>query len=208
MCCHDLQSQILIYAMDWPQIEELAIDNCGTADEIVEKLPPRLRSLPQLESADTSLIEAMPDNTLTNLTWIGRHKAGDLESILQRPGATLQGLEFKCNELSCPSMHNSFDVSILPQLAPKLKHVSINIPCNSTWPLEALQVLALLPQLRSLEIYSQLQSECQQQKPEEQSREMWDYMKEHGEDYYTDSKRLQKPILDEDTAEELHLQLK
>jgi hypothetical protein len=194
--------------MDWSRIEELAINNCRNSEKIAENLPAHLRSLAKLESTDISFIEALPTNTLMDLTWVGRHKVGDLESILERHGTSLQRLEFRCNELSCPSMRNKFNISSLPKLAQNITHISINIPRNGTWPLRDLKTLAALPQLRSLKIYSQLQSECQRQKPEGYSRAMWDYMKENGEEHCTGPERLHQPILDEATAEELWLHIK
>lgn len=192
-----------LQAMDWSQIEELAMDDCRNSQEIAEKLPPRLTSLRRLESADVDFIEALSNNTLSDLISVGRHEAGDLEHVLERQGASLQRLEFRCDELSCPSMRNAFKISILPQLAPNLIHVSINIPRNGSWPLDHFRALAALPKLRSLEVYSQLQSECQRQKPEDYTRQMLDYLQEHGRDYCTGQERLQQPNLDEDTAEEL-----
>ncbi|KAF3040567.1 hypothetical protein E8E11_000571 [Didymella keratinophila] len=189
-----------IQAMDWSQIEELAINDCRNAEAIAEKLPPRLTSLRKIESTDVNFIAALPNNTLSDLTWFGRHKAGDLGSILEHQGASLQRLEFRCNELSCPSMRNSFNMSILPQLAPNLVHISVNIPRNGTWPLEDLRALAALPKLRSLEIYSQLQSGCQRQRPEDYTRQMVEYLQKHGEDYCTGQDRLQQPTLNEDNA--------
>jgi hypothetical protein len=56
-------------------------------------------------------------------------------------------------------------VSIIPEMAVNLRYVVIDIPRNGTWPFEAFQILSSLPKLRSLEIYSNLQSECQRKEP-------------------------------------------
>lgn len=190
-------------AMDWSHIEELALNDCRNPKEIAVKLPSRLASLRKIETQDISFVAALSNNTLSDLTWVARHKPGDLENILERQGASLQRLEFRCDELSCPSMRNTFNMSILPRLAPNLLHVSVNIPRNGTWPLEDFEALAVLPKLRSLEIYTQLQSECQRQRPEEYTRQMEEYRQEHGEEYCTGLERLQQPIINENTAEHL-----
>jgi hypothetical protein len=194
-------------AMDWSEIEELSFERCRNSDEIAEKLPSRLHSLHKLESTDISFVEGLPNNTLTNLTWVGRHKDSDLNSILARQGATLQSLELRCHEMYCPYMRNKLNVSILPQLAPKLQRLSMNIPRNGTWPVQDLQILASLPRIRSLEIYSQLQSHCQKQRPH-YSIHMADYMDKHGEDYCTGKERLQEPLLDESSTEALFAHMK
>lgn len=190
-------------AMDWSGIEELAISDSHSNGEVLEKLPPLLSSLRKLDSTDLPFIEALPNNTLTHLTWLGPSKPNDLPRILSRQGATLQNLEFRCEEMNCKPFQSSFNISILPEQAPNLTHLALNIPRNGTWPLSALQTLASLPQLRSLAIYSNLESECQAQKPEQYSREFWTYLAEHGQEHCSGEDRFQKPLLDENSAEEL-----
>jgi hypothetical protein len=145
--------------MGWSQIEGHAVNDCRNSEDIAEELSPCVTSLQKLESTDVASSAALSDNTLADLTWVGRHKADDLKDILEHQGASFQRLECRCDELSCPSMRNSFNMLILPQLAPNLVHVSVNIPRNGTWPLEDFTALTELPELRSLEVYSQLRSE-------------------------------------------------
>ncbi|KAJ4345361.1 uncharacterized protein N0V89_011491 [Didymosphaeria variabile] len=188
-------------AMDWSGIEELAIKRQRHEDDIVEKLPPRLTSLRRLWSTDMSFIEALPNNTLTHLTWIGPSRHGDFANVLERQGSTLEKLEFRCDEKICPSFCNHFNMSHIQEMAQNLEHLTIDIPRNGTWPLEFFQAIASLSKLRSLEIYLELQSDCRRGKPEDHA--MWKYQEEHGKNYCTGGDQFQKPLLNENEAENL-----
>ena len=190
-------------AMNWSEIDELAIDGCEHTNEVIAKIPPYLHSLRRLESTNIPFIEALPNNTITHLTWVGPHKHGDLANILDRQGATLQELEFRCNEMGCPLMRNKFNLSIIPDMAPNLMHLSVNIPRNGSWPLDSFHTIASLPQLRSLEIYSNLQSDCQRQKPEPYTKTGLEYLKEYGMNYCRGEDQFQEPLLNENSAEDL-----
>ncbi|KAH6633708.1 hypothetical protein C7974DRAFT_393323 [Boeremia exigua] len=195
-------------AMNWSAIEELSIDGCRRADEAVEKLPSLLHSLRKLHSTNVSFIEALPNTTLEHLTWIGPHRHSDLATVLERQGEELQGLEFRCDEMGCPMMRNKFNISILPKTAPNLRHLSINLPRNGSWPLDSLETIASLPHLRTLEIYSNLQSDCQRRKPDLYSRAGHEWTAKHGSTYCTGEDQFQKPLLSENSAEEMHSFLK
>jgi hypothetical protein len=189
-------------AMDWSRIEDLGI-GIDVGDDVLEKLPPLLKSLRKLQSTDMSFIRRLPTNTLTQLSWFGPSEDGDLAKILERQGYSLQHLEFRCNELDCLSFRTNFNISILPEKAPNLVHLAINIPRNGTWPLESLQTIARLPKLRSLEIFSNLQSQCQQAMPEIDDSEYRGYLKRHGVDHCIGEDRYQVPLLNGDSAESL-----
>jgi hypothetical protein len=191
-----------INAMDWSKIEELGIGNT-VLDDVLEKLPPLLKSLRKLQSTDISFIQRLPANTLTQLSWFGPSEDGDLAKILERQGFSLRHLEFGCNEMDCLPFRTNFNISILPEKAPNLVHLAINIPRNNTWPVDALQTIARLPKLRSLEIFSNLQSHCQQEKPEEEHVEFRDYRKRHGSNHCIGEDRYQVPLLDGNSAEGL-----
>lgn len=195
-------------AMDWSTIEELAIDGCKSPKIVAEKLPTLLSSLRKLKSTNRPFIEALPNNTLESLTWIGPHRVGSIQKILERHGRTLQELEFRCDEMECFSMSNKFNMSVFTHMASNLTRLSINIPRNGSWPLESLRFIALLPKLRSLEIYSNLQSECQRQKPSIGSRAAMQHMTEYGASHCTGEDRFQKPLLSEHSAEEIFRFLK
>jgi hypothetical protein len=195
-------------AMDWSKIEDFAIDADSVSEEVLEKLPPLLKSLRKLETTDLSLVKALRTNTLTHLTWIGPSEDGDLAKILDRQGFSLRHLEFRCDERSCLPFRTNFNITTLHEKAPNLVHLSINVPRNGTWPLESLQSLVLLPKLRYLEIYSNIQSPCQQQKPSKYASEFWDYLRKHGEDHCVGKDRYQIPLLDSDRAEDLFRSLK
>jgi|SRR5690242_10342467 len=189
-------------AMNWSAIEELAISDCS--DELIEKLPSHLHSLRKLESTNISFVEALPNNTLERLTWIGPHKHGNLDSILQRQGGRLRELEIRDDELDWSYMRSKFNVSIIPDMAPNLTHLSINILRNGSWSPEPFRAVSQLSHLESLNIYSNLQSQCQRQKPEEYTRDWLKWRAEHGESYCVDEDRFQKPLLNESSAEELY----
>ncbi|KAJ4993598.1 hypothetical protein SVAN01_00652 [Stagonosporopsis vannaccii] len=189
-------------AMNWSAIEELAIADCS--DEFVEKVPSHLRSLRWLASTNISFVEALPNNTLESLTWVGPHKRGDFDSILERQGAKLQELEFRDDEMGYSFMRRKFNMSIIPETAKYLKHLSVNIPRNGSWPLESFRAIAQLSQLQSLVIYSNLQSECQRQMPDKYTREWSKWRMDHGDSYCIKEDRYQKPLLDEGNAEELY----
>jgi hypothetical protein len=191
-----------INAMDWSKIEELGIGNT-VGDDVLEKLPPLLKSLRKLQSTDVSFIQRLPTNTLTQLSWFGPSEDGDLAKILERQGFSLRHLEFRCNEMDCLPFRTNFNISILPEKAPNLVHLAINIPRNNTWPVDALQTIARLPKLRSLEIFSNLQSHCQQEKPEEEHIEFQDYLKRHDSNHCIGEDRYQVPLLSGNSAKGL-----
>jgi hypothetical protein len=191
-----------INAMDWSKIEELGIGN-AVGDDVLEKLPPLLKSLRKLQSTDISFIQRLPTNTLTQLSWFGPSEDGDLTKILERQGFSLRHLEFRCNEMDCLPFRTNFNISILPEKAPNLVHLAINIPRNDTWPLESLQTIARLPKLRSLEIFSNLQSQCQQEKPGDGNPEFRNYLKRHSYDHCIGEDRYQVPLLNGESAESL-----
>ncbi|KAH7402811.1 hypothetical protein BKA66DRAFT_449564 [Pyrenochaeta sp. MPI-SDFR-AT-0127] len=193
-------------AMDWSGVEELGIVGYryGVTGEVLEKLPPRLTALKRLEMTNVSFVRALSNNTLTHITWVGASKHGDLSSILAHQGESLESLEFRCEEISCPSFPAQLDISTLPKLAPNLKHLAINVPRNGTWPLESLTAIASLPHLRTADLYMNIQSPCVHQRPDRYSmrreewmeNDMWNNCK--GEDQF------HRPFLNESSALELY----
>jgi len=188
-------------AMDWSGVEELMIDRIS--DEVLEKLPGRLQGLKELETTNGSFVEALASNTLTHLEWVGHSEPRDLPAILARQGESLQSLEFRCEELSCPSFAPEFDISILPNMTRNLTHLSINVPRNGTWPLESLQTIASLPHLRSADLYLNLQSKCRRQKPDDYGQRHREWERKYGTNYCTGEDQFQKPFVDKEGAEEL-----
>lgn len=89
-------------AMEWEGVEELSINRQSMIPEVVSKLPPRMSSLRQLETAHLPFIQALKKNSLTNLSWIGPSTSHDLTTILNHHGESLQRLEFLCPEVTCP----------------------------------------------------------------------------------------------------------
>ncbi|CAO2649788.1 Nn.00g010800.m01.CDS01 [Neocucurbitaria sp. VM-36] len=190
-----------IDAMDWSEVEELWIDNM--TPEVLSILPPYLNSLQKLETTSLDFIQTLPNNTLTDLAWIGPSQPQDLPTILAHQGASIRNLEFRCPELSCPSFHPELDFSLISSAAPYLTHLSIDVPRNGTWPLESLQAIAAIPQLQKADLYMNIQSPCSQQILDDYNSAYREYEREHGKDYCKGEERFQKPWLEETIALEL-----
>ncbi|KAH7406490.1 hypothetical protein DE146DRAFT_675889 [Phaeosphaeria sp. MPI-PUGE-AT-0046c] len=170
-------------------------------DDILQKVPPRLKSLTRLETTNLSFVEAFPENTLTHLTWIGESSPSDLPHILERQGASLQNLHFRLPERTTGSFLPDFNISMLPTMAPNLSHISLNVPRNGTWPLDTLRIISSLPELCTADIYMNLQSECAQERSpyREMGYEEWKTWQEgcSGEEQY------QEPAMSKEGALEM-----
>ncbi|KAF2032887.1 hypothetical protein EK21DRAFT_59970 [Setomelanomma holmii] len=173
-------------------------------DEVTEKLPSRLTALDRLETTNGSFVRALNNNTLAQLTWVGRSHHNDLHYILERQGESLQSLEFRCEEVDCPSFAPDFDIWILPNMTQNLTHLSVNVPRNGTWPLESLQVIASLPHLKSADVWMNIQSPRVQQKEESAIAYTigWERDKCKGENQF------QRPFVDKAGAEQLFRYMK
>jgi hypothetical protein len=164
-----------------------------------------LTGLKKLNLRNTTFIRALPNHTLTHLTWIGHPGCNStIEDILAHQGQSLEDLEFRCDEMSC-SRFPSFNVSILPQMAPNLQRVAVNLQRNGTWPYESLAAIASLPNLKTADIYMSLQSEC----AAERSRTIYTYYSKQRLDFdalhnCTASNQFQQPYLSELAALDLY----
>ncbi|KAF3050593.1 hypothetical protein E8E11_008734 [Didymella keratinophila] len=149
--------------MDWEQLEELSI-NWGRNPErvLVEDLAGsgRLKNLKSLDITSLDFVEALDNNTLTQLRWVGRTVEGELESILAHQGRSLQRLEFRCDEAICPEFAQPFDLSTISALAPNLEYISINIPRNGSLPVGDLKTLASMRNLQTADLFFRMQSDC------------------------------------------------
>lgn len=192
-------------AMDWGQVEELMIDDI--TDEIIKKLPGKLRSLKKLETTNRTFVDALEKNTLTHLTWVGKSEASDFPSILARQGQSLQHLEFRRPEQSTGPFLADFDIGLLPNVTRNLTHISINVPRNGTWPLDTLSVIASLPKLRSVDIFMNIQSPCAQQRPNRDliARSEW---REKWMDYCLGEDQFQQPFVNKTGAEMMLMHMK
>jgi hypothetical protein len=149
--------------MDWEQLEELSINWARNPERVlVERLAGsgRLKNLKSLDITSLDFVEALDNNTLTQLRWVGRTAEGDLESILSHQGQSLRKLEYRCDEAACPEFLQPFNLSTLPALAPNLEHISINIPRNGSLPVDDLIVLASMPNLQTADLFFRMQSDC------------------------------------------------
>ena len=193
--------ELWLDAMDWSGVEELMID--GVSDGVLEQLPRRLHGLKKLETTNLSFVEALEDQTLTHLTWIGKSDYNDLSSVLQHQGESLQSLEFRCAELMYQTFTPDFDISILPNMTRNLTHLSINVPRSGTWPLESLKIIASLRQLQSADLWMNIQSNCALQRPDDYTQALRDWQRELGVQYCKGEDQFQRPFLDKEDAEEL-----
>jgi hypothetical protein len=81
----------------------LALQGWGVVtDEVLEKLPKVLTGLKSLESTNSSFIAALPNKTLERLVMVGAACPACLPRTLQRQGASLTSLEFRCEEIEYP----------------------------------------------------------------------------------------------------------
>lgn len=191
-------------AMDWSGIEELMISRI--TDEILGKVPSRLASLKRLETTNRTFIEALPNNTLTHLTWVGKSEPDDLRHVLERQGASLQNLHFRLPERGFGPFLPDFNISMLPTMAPNLVHVSLNVPRNHTWPLDTLSIISSLPHLRTADIYMNLQSECAQQRPY-----LWELRREERRNWQetcSGDAQYHQPKLDIQAADDMFLHMR
>ena len=156
--------ELWLDAMDWSQIEELAIES-PVSDAIKYSLGGS-SSLRRLKTTDLDLVLALRNNTLNELSWVRQwNKNSDyngLPEILERQGRSLQSLEFRCPESYCKSDFSaaSHYLDLIPKHTHRLRHLSINIPRNGTWPLETLDMIANLPTLEIADIWMNIQSQC------------------------------------------------
>lgn len=149
--------------MDWEQLEELSINWARNPERVlVQELARsgRLKNLKSLAITSLDFVEALENNTLTQLKWVGRTAEGELESILAHQGQSLRRLEYRCDEAVCPDFHQLLEFSTLPALAPNLEHISINMPRNGSLPVEDLRALASMPNLQTANLFFRMQSDC------------------------------------------------
>ncbi|KAF1940146.1 hypothetical protein EJ02DRAFT_456322 [Clathrospora elynae] len=197
--------ELWIDAMDWSGIEELMIDATGSpTPEAVKKEFGKLTSLRRLETTDLPFIQALPNNSIEHLTWIGKTGYEDVQVILEHQGESLQSLEYRCPETWRCSFDTGFNLSILQNGTQNLTHISINIPRNGTWPLETLEKVAAIPTLRSADLWMNIQSLCREQMEEYQmNRPLIPAGVIIGEDLCKGEDQFQKPFLGEKSALEL-----
>ncbi|KAF2114183.1 hypothetical protein BDV96DRAFT_688407 [Lophiotrema nucula] len=204
-------------AMDWSQIETLGLlDNRGQ-HHFMDKAPRYLKSLRSLEiwggwrgsNNTVAFVTNLEPNSLTNLTWIGGWETNDLQSILESHGQSLQHLEIRDpeNDRQLTQAFEKDQLLLLSQIAPSLKHLSLNIRRNGTWPFESFSIIASSPSLETVDLWLDITSDCQRQKPqmysvaymkwEREFRERNESIPCQGED------RFQQPFLNESSALEV-----
>ncbi|KAF2660595.1 hypothetical protein K491DRAFT_36989 [Lophiostoma macrostomum CBS 122681] len=195
-------------AMDWSHLEALAV--------LDRPLPlkdvPRLRSLEKLDLSGSDVenarevIQTLPSQSLTSLTIVRSAEMLELETILSHQGKSLTVLELRSPEVqSKPSpAFNISELQFLPQLAPNLQHLSINVHRNGSWPLGTLEAISTNPSLRSVDIWFDIVSECRRQKPEAPHiRDVRKWEATHGVDACNGEDQYQRPYIDQSSSLEL-----
>lgn len=149
--------------VDWERLEDLSINWARNPEQILVRQlagKSRLKNLKTLDITSLDFIEALDNNTLTELRWVGPTTEGALESILAHQGQSLRKLEYRCDEVTCPDFPRTFNFRSLPGGASQLEHISINVPRNGTLPFDDLRALASIPNLQSADLYFRMQSDC------------------------------------------------
>ncbi|KAF2257653.1 hypothetical protein CC78DRAFT_205284 [Lojkania enalia] len=184
-------------AMDWEQLESLAlIDNHGQ-DVFLEKAAPRLKSLQNLEiegkEGNTTLrfIGGLRENSLRNLTLTAGWSTDVLLPILTRHGNSICYLDIHAREnlYETSKAFSISQLSLLSSMAPNLAHLSTNIHRNGMWPLEIFDAISSIKSLQTAELWLDITSECQRQKPDPYTRQLSEWERIHpgecvGEDRY------------------------
>lgn len=166
-----------IDAMDWSQLESLALIPYHDFDNSTShfKLIPHLHSLERLDfsvgtgDAFLTFVAQLPNNILTHLKRTSRSPS-PLLPLLERQGRSMKQLELRVPEdfyaakYAPSSAYSDAELAKIPELAPGLTHLSINLHRNGTWPLEALEAIASIPSLRSADLWFDIASVCRRQR--------------------------------------------
>lgn len=215
-------------AMDFSRIHTLQLNHTrgwyALTAQVAQKLPARLTSLTSLavhNAIAEQFILALPDNSLSHLSWRnsrterGQRRQSNstsgtsLQRVLQHHGSALRSLAYWSDESSsyAPPGLSVEDLHMLAARAPNLSALTLNLrrDDNGThgeqeWPWKKLKVLAEgLPDLTDLTIYFTLASECHRQQPE---NEHWSRNLEcEGECVGTD--KYAQPLLNKTSAADM-----
>ncbi|OLN97100.1 hypothetical protein CCHL11_02187 [Colletotrichum chlorophyti] len=157
-------------AMDFSHIKKLAlIPDRGHIPD-VKLLAPHLTSLQSLAVRGPwakDLILALPENSLTHLSWIFSNLTGtDVLPIIRRHAQSLTSFEWRTEE-SPYRQRNALTAEAITELgrmAPNLKKLTLDLNQNGTWPMEQLEALGTnFPKLTNVTIFFELASECRRQ---------------------------------------------
>jgi hypothetical protein len=121
---------------------------------------------------------------------------------LKQQGASLRSLEVRCEEMSCPGFLKP-DLLLLKNRAKEITHLSINVRRNGIWPLESLGIIATLPNLRSADLWFNIQSRCAQERPDRYARDYDDSERGFGKEYCKGEDQFQRPLVNREGAEEV-----
>jgi len=178
-------------AMDFSRIHTLQLNYTRgwytLTDQVAQKLPAKLPSLTSLavhNAIAERFILALPNNSLSHLSWRNSEEEGEkchhndtgvssLQRVLQHHGPTLRSLEYWSDEADsyAPPALTMEDVHALVKLVPNLSTLTVDLAGDDNgthngqqWPWEKLKALAEgLPGLTDLTVHFPLASECHRQ---------------------------------------------
>jgi hypothetical protein len=152
--------ELWLDAMDWTAIEELSVD---WVPESVQKVLSQSQVLRKLNTTDVELIQALPRNSLTHLSFYnGEYTPNLFLDILEQQGESLRGLEICWDDEHLPMSHSGDlddDFDMLASGMNNLTHLSVNVLRNgTTWPLERIKKIAAIPTLREVDLWMESHS--------------------------------------------------
>jgi hypothetical protein len=146
--------ELWLDAMDWTAIEELSVD---WVPESVKKVLSQSQALRKLNTTDLKLIQALPRNSLTHLSFYnGEYTTSLFLDILEQQGESLHDLEILWDDENLPMRHSGDlddDFDMLAGGMSNLTHLSVNLLRNgTTWPLERIEKITAIPTLREADL--------------------------------------------------------
>lgn len=167
--------QLWLDAMDWSNVEELAILDYygGDKEPFFNSTPSVLTGLRRLElevecqGTTLRFLQNLRNDSLTHLVWKGYFNSTLPSTLQQFQGSSLQHLDvhtLETDHVESPA----FSASELEPLQhmPNLTHLSLNVARNGTWPLEMLSAISQIPSLRTADLWLDIASTCRKQKEE------------------------------------------
>lgn len=193
--------ELWLEAMDWSALESLELRK-GVEDCFVDMATSHLTGLKHLtleESWHTGnttiprLLTSLPALVqLQSLAWLGGEKYNDLDAVIDRHCGSLERLDLHTKVPFGSDALSKKQIQMVAERCPELKHISLVIDRNGSWPLEDIVMLARIPKLASADIWLELTSDCTR------NAGKWDKNDCGGKDA-----EYRKPLLDTAAAKEL-----
>ncbi|KAK1997671.1 hypothetical protein LX36DRAFT_61411 [Colletotrichum falcatum] len=160
-------------AMDFSHVRELSLRGMWGLSLDLRALAAQLESLRSLTitSSDGTwardLILALPENSLTSLTWqLSGETGASVLPVLRHHAQSLKSLEWREPESNYRQRRvmTPGEIAELGRMAPNLERLTLDVNRNGTWPLEHLEALATsFPNVVNVTIFLEIASECRRQ---------------------------------------------